>query len=230
MVHAIEFHGRLCRAAGPPADPGLYDLQFRLHPGPADEAILWEDEIRAIPVLSGGYYHVILGSGNALPGHLFDGAPRYLSVRVLRGGADMEEVSERVPLLGLLLKLGDDLGGVEERVAALEAAQRDTRTTRRRVRLLRRRMVNLEAGEGGLLSLGSRIAAMEVRLVRVDGEAGRVSRLEDEMEDLVGQDGDVVDLDARLCRLEGVSTPGEHDRLAVLERRLADVEARLKRR
>lgn len=229
-MHAIEFHGRLCRAAEPPATPGLYDLLFRLHPERHGESALWEDEVRAIPVSTGGYYHVILGGGNALVPHLFDGSPRYLSVRLLHGNAVLDEAADRVPVLGLVLKVAEAVDHLDGRVAALEAANGRLATARRRVRVLRRRMIRVESGPGGLIALHERVLSLEGRLVRVDGESGRLGRLEDEVEDLVGPDGDVVDLDTRVSRIEGVSTPGDHDRLAMLERRLGEVEARLKRR
>lgn len=230
MVHSIEFHGRLCRAHEPPADPGVYDLLFRLHPAPGDDTVLWEDEVRAISVAPGGYYHVVLGDRNALEASLFDGSPRYLSVHVLREGRRTEEAADRVPLLGLLVQLSDTVARIEGRLTGLEATRAGDTVARRRTRLLRRRLFRLEHGETGFAGLGARIAALESRLSRLDGESGRLGRIEDELEDLVGPDGDVADLDARLCRIEGTTPPGEPDRLAVLERRFNELEARLKRR
>ncbi|MDP2308388.1 MAG: hypothetical protein Q8P18_20385 [Pseudomonadota bacterium] len=232
MVHSIEFHGRLCRAGEPPANPGLYDLLFRLHASLTGEDVLWQDEVRAISVGAGGYYHAVLGAGNALERHHFDGSPRFLSVRLLLSGHCTEEAADRVPLLGLLVHFADNVASMDARLTALEsggAGARDT-VARRRTRLLRRRFFGLEHGEGGFVSLAGRIAMLESRLTRVDGAAGRLARIDDELADLIGPDGDVVDLDARLCRLEGGTLPGEPDRLAVLERRLNELEARLKRR
>lgn len=230
MVHSIEFHGRLCRADEPPADPGVYDLLFRLHPTATGETVLWQDEVRAISVRAGGYYHVILGDGNALEPRLFDGSPRYLSVRFLRDGRGTDEAADRVPLLGMLVQIADNVGRMEGRLATLESTHAEDTVARRRTRMLRRRVSHLEHGDGGLTALGARVAALESRLSRVDGEAGRLARIEDDMEDLVGPDGDVVDLDARVGRLEGITPPGQPDRLAILERRFTELEGRLKRR
>jgi hypothetical protein len=230
MVHSIEFHGRLCRADEPPANPGVYDLLFRLHPTATGETVLWEDEVRAISVRAGGYYHVILGDGNALEPHHFDGSPRYLSVRFVRDGRGTDEAADRVPLLGMLVQIAANVGRMEGRIASLESAQAGDAVARRRTRMLRRRVLRLEHGDGGLGALAARVAVLESRLARVDGESGRLARLEDDVEDLVGPDGDVVDLDTRLARLEGTTPAGEPDRLAVLERRFTELEARLKRR
>jgi hypothetical protein len=232
MAYALEFHGRLCRADHPPARPGLYDLRFGLHARPDDHATLWEDEIDAIPVAAGGFYHVVLGRGNALEADVFDGSPRFLSVRLARLPGPAEEVADRVPLLGLVLRLADALVHVEARIAALEAAPVSSRdpTARLRTRQLRRRLSAISGVDGSLAALADRLTTIEARIARLDGERGRVVRMEDELEDLVGPDGDVVDLDARLCRLEGVTPPGAPDRLAVLERRFGELEGRLKRR
>lgn len=231
MVRSIEFHGRLCRADNPPVSPGVYDLLFRLHPAPTSDTTLWEDEVRAIPVRSGGYYNVVLGNGNALDPQVFDGTARYLSVRVLGDGHGTDEAADRVPLLGLVVQMAARLSQMEGRLTALEAFRHaGDPVARRRTRLLRRRVFALEHGEGGLVALAAKVALLEGRLARMDGDGGRVRRIEDELEDLVGPDGDVIDLDARLCRLEGSTPPGAPDRLSVTERRLSDLEARLKRR
>jgi hypothetical protein len=127
MVHAIEFHGRLCDAEGGPARAGRYDLDFALHVSPDGGTALWEEEVRGVAVAADGSFRTVLGAGSALRAELFDGSPRYLAVR---------------------------------------------------------------------------LAALEARVARLDGTAGRVARLEDEMEDIVGPDGDLVDLTERLDAIE----------------------------
>ena len=49
---------------------------------------------------------------------------------------------------------------------------------------------------------------MDLRLARLDGEEGRVAHLEDEIEDVTGSDGDLIDILERLERIEGVG-PGK---------------------
>lgn len=240
MVHAIEFHGRLCRADGRPANPGAYDLRFRLHASRDGEASLWEDEVRGVPVAPGGYYHTVLGTGNALRPQLFDGSPRFLGVQVLRDGRPDEEIGDRVPVLGFLLKVAEGLHEVQGRVAALEAKAPpeglpDAATVVKRIRSLRRRVQRMEVGESGLVGIHVRLAEIEKRLVRLDGEDGRVSRIEDELEDIVGPDGDVVDLVERMDALERrAGTPEKNgaarrteDPVGQLRRRIEALEARL---
>jgi hypothetical protein len=48
----------------------------------------------------------------------------------------------------------------------------------------------------------ARLDLLEKRTERLDGPSGRVFRLEDEMEDLVGPDSDIVDLTERLEELD----------------------------
>ncbi len=204
MVHAIEFHGRLCRADGRPANPGSYDLAFGLHTSREGSTTLWEDEVHGVPVAAGGYYHTVLGTGNALRPHLFDGSPRYLSVRVVREGRKDEELSERVPVLGVLLTVAESVRALDARVSLLEAGGEDpgANLVTRRMRSLRRRLRRLEAGEGALAPVLARLASIETRLARLDGQEGRVTRIEDELEDIVGPDGDIVDLTERMDAIE----------------------------
>jgi hypothetical protein len=209
MVNAIELHGRLCRADGRPANPGTYDLQFRLHGAPTGDAMLWTEDVRAVAVAPGGYYHVVLGLDEPLKPGSFDGRPRFLSVRVLREGRAGEELGDRIPLLGVLLTLGDGVRRLEARIAALEDSKGGSKERRllRRTRVLRKRVERLESGEGPLPAVVARLAALEARVARLDGEEGRVARLEDEVEDIVGPDGDLVDLSERLSALEDPTHP-----------------------
>ena len=63
----------------------------------------------------------------------------------------------------------------------------------------------IEAVEGELESsdLALRVQDLVERLRRLDGEEGRLIHIEDELEDLIGTDGDVVDLNERMDRIEG---------------------------
>lgn len=227
-MHAIEFHGRLCRADGRPANPGVYELQFRLHPGREGEATIWEEVVHEVPVAPGGYYHTVLGLTHALRPVLFDGHPRWLSVRVLRDGRVGEEVSERIPVLGQSVQAADRHGQLEARVAAIEGRKDGSDPLiRKRLRVLKRHVRRLLAGEGPYVALAARLDAIEQRLVRIDGEEGRIVRIEDELDDLVGPDGDLVDLNERMDVVEGLRAAGTTDRLGQLEARVAAIEARI---
>lgn len=227
-MHAIEFHGRLCRADGRPANPGVYELQFRLHPGREGEATLWEEVVNDVPVAPGGYYHTVLGLAHPLRPTLFDGHPRWLSVRVLRDGRLGEEVSERIPVLGQSVQAAERHGQLEARLAAMEGRPTgaDPRVNKR-LRVLRKHVRRLLAGDGPHLALAERLDALEARLSRIDGEEGRITRIEDELEDIAGPDGDLADLTERVDVVEGLRAAGTTDRLGQLEARVAAIEARL---
>lgn len=234
VVHTMEFHGRLCRSDGRPANPGTYDLLFQLHDGPESERALWEEPILSIPVAAGGFYHVVLGQHAALRADLFRDGLRWLAVRVVRTGKAAEEIGERVPVTGVTLKLGASQGHLEARVASLEgggARPAVSEKTAKRLKILHRRLRRLEAGGGAVGLVTTRVRLVEERLLRIDGEEGRVTHLEDELEDLVGPDGDVVDLHERMDALEA-QEPGLHVvtggmDLRALEARIAALAARV---
>ena len=64
------------------------------------------------------------------------------------------------------------------------------------------RLVSIESGTE-MASVVRRVESMMGRLDEVDRDDGRLDRLEDELHDIVGPDGDVVDLNERMDRLEG---------------------------
>ncbi|MFZ5482486.1 MAG: hypothetical protein ACOZNI_37330 [Myxococcota bacterium] len=245
MVHTIEFHGRLSRADGRPANPGSYDLLFRLHVTREADGSVWEEVIHEIPVASGGFYHVVLGGGSALRPSVFEDGPRWLSVSVLRPGKAPAEMSERVALTGITVRLGDALGQLDGRLSAMEARPPSSGggglragelgKHARRIRILHRRLKKLEAGGGPLVAVLARLDDLERRVRRLDGEDGRFDRIEDELEDLVGPDGDVVDLTERLVALEAHARAPTHvvgfpeglaERLDALQARLDAIEGK----
>lgn len=213
MASLIEFHGRLFRVGFDPgldigrpegaprhrveriAEPGSYDLQIALHASREDTVALWSEVHRAVPVTTGGFFGVVLGELVPVPPGFFDGTPRWLSATGVGDCADAQ--SARVPLLGHAVRVNEQLLGLTARISMLEAAQ--ARTDRRGVNLHRR----LRRQERG-----ARFVTMDARLTRLDGTEGRVAHLEDELEDVVGPDGDVIDIIERLERLEGVG-PGK---------------------
>jgi hypothetical protein len=235
MEHTIEFHGRLCRADGRPANPGTYDLAFRLHENSETPAAVWQEEVKDVPVAAGGFYHVILGRSAALRPQMFVDAPTFLSVSVIRSGRAAEEIGDRVPLLGSTLRLSASVEEMEARLAVLETRRDDDAPgapdpeLKKRVLRLRRRLKRLERGGGALAAVLSRLSALEQRLQRLDGDEGRIARIEDELEDIVGPDGDIVDLTERLDAVEGLprrsGVLSPEVRLEQLERRVAAVEA-----
>lgn len=212
MYTLIEFHGRLSRSDKRPANPGRYDLLFQLHPSADGNATLWSENLRGIDVAPGGFYYVTLGQKAPLSSTLF-AAPRWLSVRVIVGGKRSDEHSSRVPMLGQVVCLGELVQQLDARVQSLESAlstldagRRGGREQSPGARLrdwaedVGGRLATLEA-EGGAPH-STQVAELVLRLEAIDGEDGKLTRIEDEIEDIVGKDGDLVDLNERMDALE----------------------------
>lgn len=225
MVHAIEFGGRLCRPDGRPAPQGRVDLCFCLHPSEVSRAVLWEEVHRGVYVGATGGFAVALGSSSPLDPAFFEAGPLFVSVRPFRDERAGDELYERLVLGGLALQPIQAIADLEARVDSVEGRSHAVAVALRRTRVLRRHVRNLERGSGPFLGLNTRIEAVEARLARLDAEEGRVAHLEDELEDIVGPDGDLIDL---LERIEALERKVQAiDRLANLEARLAALEERL---
>lgn len=202
MAQVIEFSGRLSRTDKRPANPGRYDLRFAVHATLADDEPLWEETVRDVEVVPGGFFHVVLGRTVPLGGELFAEGTRWVATRVLRGRQLDDEHSPRVPVTGLSVLLSERLRVVEDRLG-VEAPTGDSTEERLR-RLISELEERVEAVEddSDASDLDERVAELSRRLAELDGEEGRLTRIEDELEDLVGPDGDVVDLNERMDRLE----------------------------
>ena len=138
--------------------------------------------------------------------------PRWVGVHVERDGV-MVEVGERSALTGEVLRLGRQVAALEARLALLPTAPPAPRPVlvgdgidgeaRVRVIKLHRRLRLIEQGGGVLADVGLRLRDGDARLTRLDdAESGRVMRLEDELDDIVGQDGDLIDILERIEALE----------------------------
>lgn len=212
MYTLIEFHGRLSRSDKRPANPGRYDLLFQLHPSGEGSASLWSESLKGVEVAPGGFYYVTLGQKTPLSASLFNAEPRWLSVRVIAGGKRSDEHSSRVPVLGQLISLADMVQQIDARVQQVESALTgigSPRSGRREggpaqlrewAQELADRLQALEENGGG--ARGGQVEQLFLRLEAIDGEEGRLTHLEDELEDIVGPDGDLVDLNERMDLLE----------------------------
>jgi len=235
MDHSLDHHGRLSRSDKRPANPGRYDLRFDLRPGRESQASLWHEVIRGVEIAPGGYYNVILGRVNRLSADLFRSGQRWLSVRVVRGTSIVPETGPRVPLSGTQLQLGARLKQIEKRAGSggIEPDERIDKLPGRVSKLkslvedLLERLDILE-DSSGQQALQGRLDELGQRLGTLDGDLGRVHRLEDELEDLVGPHGDVVDLNERMDRIEGTA-PELIDALRERERGAAPDEMTLLR-
>lgn len=239
--HAIEFHGRIGRGDGR-LTAGRLDLVFRLHTTREGDNCVWEEVHHAVDVAPTGAFHVVLGLRRPLHADIFSETPRWLAVCTGQGDG-VQEAGARVPLLGAEVQLADALRDLAERVdrlagpVELPAAAKVDAEARRRIIRLHRRLRTLEDGGGVLGPLGLRVAAHETRLGRLDDdEDGRVIRLEDEIEDIVGPDGDIIDLVERVEALErsgghgrGGGSAADDERVGVLAASLAAAEGRASR-
>ncbi len=222
MGGVLEFHGRLSRADKRPANPGDYKLVFRLHGhsrvGAKRDKVYWEESLERVPISPGGFYRVVLGRSAPLLAKFFDGAPRWMSVQVVRAGRLDSEHGARIPIMGQQLRLDikldrtkQALSDLEARVKALsESTPRVDKIITRINRLgdavgaLDGRVQSLE-DDGRILAIIRRLEALTDRIDDIDKDDGRLDRLELELEDIVGPDGDVVDLNQRMDRLEGTA-------------------------
>lgn len=206
MGQVLEFQGRLCRSDGREVASGRLDLRFRLHTDRELPAHVWEERHPGVRVATGGGYSVLLGQDEPLDAAMFD-QPRFLGVYLERGD-QLVEVGERVVLTGAALRMEAALRALEARLDAVKppsplSGEGADGAARRRIVKLHRRLKRLEQGGGTLADLAARLRELDRRLSRLDDEdQGRVVRLEDELEDVVGPDGDVIDLLERLEALE----------------------------
>ena len=206
MLKGIEYHGRLARRDGRPANPGTYTLRFALHSDPKTRRSSWTEEHPAVPVNPGGFFTVILGLTQPMKADLFKKGPRWLSVVVIRKSEPGEETAPRVPLLGGDLLLLDAIERLEKRVAKIEAFQKHREEMPSPIRLADR-LQHAEGriaviSDGDLPAMSRRLERLAGRLDALDTEDGRLDRIEDRLEDIDGEDGDVIDLNDRVDRLE----------------------------
>jgi len=219
MQGLLEFHGRLCRSDKRPANPGNYCLQFQLHgqarPGQRDK-VYWEEVLDTVEISPGGFYQVVLGRKAPIDGTMFSRGARWMSVRVVRAGKLDAENNGRVPVVGNAFSLAKSMAKTAVRIDNLEQRldqvassspkvdQFQTRLNRivEALELVSSRLVPLEDG-AEIKSLIRRLEALTERLDQIDMDEGRLDRLELEMVDIVGPNGDVVDLNERMDRVEG---------------------------
>lgn len=187
-----------------PAQAGVWNnVQVGIFASQTGPRVLWQTQVTRVVVRGPGPVTVVLSE--APPAHLFAEGPRWGAI--LR--PDTQRWSRRVGIDGGVWVAAAALGALSKRVAALEAAWRPEQVEQAfelvgaAVDDHELRLGAIEAASG-LAQLHEQLAALVARVDRLDCEDGRMMRLEDELEDLVGPDGDVVDLEERLTALESV--------------------------
>jgi hypothetical protein len=245
MQGLLEFHGRLSRSDKRPANPGAYSLLFQLHgqsrAGGKRDRVYWQETLEGVEISPGGFYRVVLGRSEPMAAKVFAPGPRWMSVQVIRSGHLDGEYSRRVPVLGhelslqhALLRTGLRLEKLENTIAQLGSSSAKAETFHTKIRRIMEAVDALEDRIGEvedpttIEAVVRRLEALTDRLDEVDRDEGRLDKLELELEDIVGPDGDVIDLNERLDRVEGtapelIAALRERERNAPKQRQLADV-------
>lgn len=240
MQGLLEFQGRLSRSDKRPANPGSYCLQFQLHGQPRDskrDKVHWEEVIEVVDVAPGGFFRVVLGRKTAFEESMFGRGIRWMSIRVVRSGSLDDEHAARVPIVGSEVRLYGRLERVTASLDALAERLDNLLHTSPKVKKFESRLDNASDALNGvhsrLVSLESgtetaaivrRVEGLLSRLDEVDRDDGRLDRIEDELFDLIGSDGDVVDLNERMDRLEGKAP----ELIAALKRREKEAPEQLR--
>jgi hypothetical protein len=232
MAHVLEHAGRLLRGDGREVASGSFDLCFRLHLGADGAAFVWEESHDGVSVSGGGHYAVLLGATQPFDEATF-AEPRWLGVYVCRGGTALE-VGGRVPLAGASVRLHFVLEALHDRVTAAETLSAGRFTSRENVdpeareRLVKvhRRLKRVERATEGAALVTRTVADLRARMLALDEEeGGRVTLIEDELRDIVGSDGDLIDMQERIEALErGHGGPMRLAGLDELEARVAAAE------
>jgi len=210
----VTFHGRLSRSDRRPANPGQYQLLFQLYTSDRSRRVLWSEVHDDVAVRSGGFYDVVLGAQAPMSASLFADTPRWLAVQILRKGVPAGEVDPRVPILGEALRLSARLDHIEGALAGGDdEEERGARLAALPARIQRiytglRRLSEQVAGLEDASALREILQAVQALDARVVEAEQRVLSVEDELGDIVGPGGDVVDLNQRMDRLEGAGAGG----------------------
>lgn len=206
MLKGIEYHGRLTRTDGRPANPGTYTLKFALHSDERTRRTSWTEEVRNVTVNSGGFFSVILGLTIPMKADHFKTVPRWLSVRIVRKGEMADETGPRTPMLGTQVRLLDMLERLEKRIGKLEE-HRQSSLDQPSPQRLSERLTKVEGrvtivSDGDLPALMKRVERLLGRVDLLDCDDGRLDRVEDRLDDIDGSGGDIVDLNERVDALE----------------------------
>jgi hypothetical protein len=179
------------------ADEVVLARVFASSSGPA---VLWEDTVKIYPGGAPPWARLVLGQGRPLPSSVGAQPVRFVSVRP----ASDRPWTPRVPIDTLPLRLDRRVRRLESVVSDLDGSRAPTQALlalRDAIDEHEVRLARLERSKR-LVRVSDLARSLAQRLDRLDQDDGRVVRLEDELEDLVGPHGDVVDLEDRLSELE----------------------------
>lgn len=180
-------------------------IRAQLYASRGGATVLWETSSAPVWTDAFGTAHIELRFEPMVDSALFRVPIRYLSVDWTGAhGWSARAVVDGTPVLRAV-----EWARMERRLSALEAAWRAAGELQVLGELRdalddhERRIQTVEAG-APVRALERSTAALSGRLDRLDRDDGRLVRIEDELEDLVGPRGDVVDFEERLSLLERV--------------------------
>lgn len=186
--------------------PGRYTVRFSLHSDGRGQRTSWVETIQDVEVGADGVCSAVLGLTEPIDSKLFDGRTRWVGARIVRSGQAGEEILPRVQVVGTSLVLSKLVERHETRLETLEENQRFLKSgptkdkLKQRIEELSTRLDRLEVGEVSRLS--RLIDQLLDRVDAVDDDGGRLEKIEDEIEDLCGPDGDIVDVNERIDEVE----------------------------
>jgi hypothetical protein len=201
---------------------------------------MWEETLQSVRVTHGGFFHVLLGQINPIRPDLLSGACLWLAVQLVRGGRVGEEQGPRVPVLCAPLRATEDIGALEQGLGLLRSVMTKAGLLSDHPAdeplLLEERFDLLQ---DGLRHIERRVSAVERAALdapsdpkplppalaeKLETLEERVLCIEDELEDIIGPEGDIVEIVDRMDRLETL-LPGpsraeavERERQALLRR------------
>jgi hypothetical protein len=182
--------------------PAPVRTRARLFASSTGEAVLWHHDAVRTFADGPGRWMVELPFELPADARLFSTSTRFVSIWV---GAE-QRWTPRAPFSGESVRRAVALGRLEDRLAALEAAWNRAG----RLQVLTELRDALDDHERRLRQVEALepVHALQDASLELAGRAerteGRLVRIEDELEDLVGKDGDVVDFEERIGRLERV--------------------------
>lgn len=206
ILRALEYHGRLVSNDGQAVPRGRYTVRFSLHSDQRGQRTSWVETQHDVEIGHDGHVSAVLGLDVPIDPKLFDGRTRWVSARVVDSGQSFEDGSPRTQVAGTGLLLTKLVERHDSRLDTLEENQRTLRSgpakekLKQRIDDLSTRLERLEIGE--VTRLSRLIDQLLDRMDAVDDDGGRLEKIEDEIEDLCGPDGDIVDVNDRIDDVE----------------------------